>query len=115
VALAGHRQKALALQRMRRFVDGHIPEEGAQRGKAHVPCPRAVAAVNLQMPEELAHERGVELFDPQLGWFSLEAFRGEAQQQPEGVAVGGDHVRTRVELGAQTLREEALEPGGQVW
>ena len=57
--------------------------------------------------------RGVDVVDVQLdGGFPVAA-RGEAQQQPEGVAVGGDRVRAGLALGQQPLGEERLQGGSE--
>jgi hypothetical protein len=59
--------------------------------------------------EERHDERRVEVLELQPGWRCAGLLAGERQQQPEGVAVGGDRVRAGLTLVDQPLREERLK------
>ena len=63
----------------------------------------------FQVGEERADQRRVQIVDVQLERLFAGLLVGEAQQQPERVAVGGDGVRAGVTLGDQTLGEERLQ------
>lgn len=69
--------------------------EGVDRGQARVAGGQCVAALVFQVVEESGDEVGVELLDVQSGGAGAELSLGVGQEQPEGVAVGGDGVRAR--------------------
>jgi len=69
------------------------PVEGVDRPQAGVARPGAVAAVLLEVPEERADQRCVEIVDVQLERLLAGLFLREAQQQPKRVAVGSDRLR----------------------
>ena len=87
------------------------PVEGVDRPEAGVAGSRAVAPVFFEVLEERADQRRVEIVDVQLERLLAGLLLGEAQQQPERVAVGGDRFRAGVALGDQTLSEIRLERG----
>ena len=60
------------------------------------------------MGDKRADQRRVQIVEVQLKRLFAGLVLGEAQQQPEGVAVGGDGVRAGVALGDQTFGEERL-------
>jgi hypothetical protein len=66
VALGGNRQYALAVEGKSRFTQRDKPEEGADCGKTGVARSRAVAPVALEVVEELAEERRVEVFQAKI-------------------------------------------------
>ena len=68
------RQDPLAVQRKRWFADGYVLEEGVQRCKTVISCPRTVAANFFQIVEELPEEGCVEIFDQQFRRRAAEAF-----------------------------------------
>jgi hypothetical protein len=90
------------------FRQGHIAEEGVDRGEASVAGPSTVAAVGLEVLEELADEGRVEIFDEQIRGGLVESLGREVQQHAERVAVPSDGVRARVPLPKQAVREEGL-------
>jgi hypothetical protein len=59
----------------------------------------AVAAIVFEMGEERANQRRVEVVDVELKRLLAGLPVGEAEQQPERVAVGGDRLRAGVALG----------------
>ena len=97
-ALAGHRQDTLADEGVGGFRQRHVTEEGMDRGQAGVAGPSTVAAVGLDVLEELADEGRIEIFDEQIGGRLAESLGREVQQQPERVAVSSDGVGACVPL-----------------
>ena len=69
---------------------GRVGEHGADRGQAGVAGAGAVAAVVLEVVQEAADQRGVQVGDVELAGLLPGALGGERQEQPPGVAVGGD-------------------------
>ena len=86
-----------------------VGEQGVDRGQAGVAGADAVVALVLQVVEESGHQRGVEVTDVHVGWLGGGALRGEAEQQPEGVAVGGDGVAAGLTLAHQPVGEKRLQ------
>jgi hypothetical protein len=72
-----------------------VAEEAPDGREADVAGARAVAAVALQMVEEGADERHVEILDLKIGRLPLHPGGGEAQEQDEAVRVGCDRMRAR--------------------
>jgi hypothetical protein len=89
--------------------DGSV--EGVDRSEPGVAGSGTVAPVVFEMGQERADQRRVEIIDVQLERLLAGLLAGEAQQQPERVAVGADRFRAGVALGDQTLSEERLEGG----
>jgi hypothetical protein len=71
-------------------------EKGADRGEAQVARPDPDRSARLEIVEEGADERGVEIgqIEPR-GRLAQSRLR-EGEQQPERIAVGGDGVRAGV-------------------
>jgi hypothetical protein len=67
--------------------------EGVDRPEPGVAGPGAVAPVLLEVVEERADQRRVEIVDVQLERLLAGLLLREAKQQPERVAVGGDRLR----------------------
>ena len=65
MAFARHGQNTLREGRMLQLVQGDLAEEGPDRGQAGVAGARPVAALVLEMAEEVADEGGVEVFELQ--------------------------------------------------
>jgi hypothetical protein len=78
--------------------EGCVGEHGADRGEAGVAGAGAVAAVLLEVVQEAADQRRVEVGDVKLAWLFSGALGGEGQEQPPGVAVGGDGLPAGVPL-----------------
>ncbi len=68
----------------------------------------AVFAGALQVIEEKANERGIQVFDPELRGALVESLLGKLQEQAERVAISRDGMRARFPLAKQTIREEGL-------
>ena len=83
------------------------------RGQPRVAGAHAVAALGLEVVEEAGDQRRVEIDDVQPRWWDPGALAGEAEQQPQRVAVGGDGVSTGVSLPDQPVGEERLQGRGE--
>lgn len=66
------------------------------------------------MVQEGTDERGVEVGQAEPVRARPGALLGEAEQEPEGVAVGGDGVGTHPALGHQPLGEERFQARREV-
>lgn len=111
VSFRGDREYALTEKGVGWLLQGYVTEEGVGRRQAAVASPRAVPSTDLEMFEELAHEGSVEILDGQVGRRLLEAFRGEAKQDPERVTIGSNGVSAGASLTKHALDEERLEEG----
>ncbi len=69
-----------------------VAKERPDRGQAQVAGPDAVAADGLEMLEERRDERLVEVLPAKRGGLGAGRVVGEAQQQPQRVAVGRDRL-----------------------
>jgi hypothetical protein len=65
------------------------------------------------MLEEVHDERHVEIGDAEVSGGPADSLLRETEEQPEGVAIGGDSVRARTSLALQAVAEERLEQGRQ--
>ena len=92
----GVSQRGVAKQR----VDGR---------QAGVAGPGAVAAVLFEVGQERADRGRVEVGEVQPAGRLAGLLLRETEQQPEGVAVGGDRARAGVALGHQPVGEERLQ------
>jgi hypothetical protein len=80
-----------------------VTVEGVDRGQASVAGADAVPAALLERREERGDQLGVENADVQVAGLDAGAFMDVVQEQPQGVAVGGDRVLARAALGDQEL------------
>jgi len=83
-ALARDREDPLAEQRVGRIREGDVAEEGVERCEAGIAAARGIAALALEVLEELAEEGGVEIGEREAGGGTAEA-RGS----PAAAAAGG--------------------------
>src|ERR1022692_4488132 len=65
------------------------------------------------MPQEGGDQLGVELADLQFPRRCPGFLLGVAEEEPPGVSVAGDRVRTRVPLRHQAVGEETLQEGSK--
>jgi hypothetical protein len=86
-----------------------VAEHRVDRRQPGVPGPHAVAALLFEVIEERGDQGGVEVLELERGWLLPGPLVGEAEQQPEGVSVGGDRVRADALLADQPAGEERLE------
>src|SRR3954453_17776597 len=84
-------------------------ERGVDRGKPAVAGADAVAALDLQVIQELSDVVRVEVGDVEFRWCDAGACGGEGQQQTPGVAVGREGVRAGAELLSKPVGEEGLQ------
>jgi hypothetical protein len=90
-----------------------VAEQGANRRKPGVSRPRAVAALPLEMIEELADKLGIDVGEIELGWLPARPPLRECQQQLERVAIGGNGLRACVPLAHEPVGEERLQGRGE--
>ena len=92
------------------WLQGGVAVERVDRRQAGVAGRGRVAALVLEVVEERADQRRVEVGEVQLAWAACRSARAaKRKQQPERVAVGGDRARAGVALGDQPLGEVGLE------
>ena len=91
-------QDALDEQGVLGMAQGGVGEQRPDRGQSHVAGPDAVAPVGFQVVEERGDRRGVQVVPVQLGGLLAGLAVHEAEQQPQGVAVGGDGARAGLAL-----------------
>ena len=89
-------------------VQREVGEQRVDRREPVVAGRDHVVASVFEVVEERGDQRRVEIGDVQGARRLAGAFGGEAEQQPEGVAVGGDRVRTRAALTDQPVGEVGL-------
>ena len=91
---------------------GGVAEQRADRGQPHVAGPGAVAPLVLEVVQERADRGGVQVGQVELGGHLAGALVHEGEQQPQGVAVGGDGVRAGLALLDEPVGEERLQRRG---
>lgn len=89
------------------------PKQRADRRQPRVSRRHRVSALALEVIEEGADQRGVEVGDLELRRRAAGPPLGELHQQPDRVAVGGDRLRARRTLVDQPLGEERLQGRGE--
>ena len=89
-------------------------EQRVDRGQAGVAGGAAVAPLLFKVMQELADERGVQVGEAELAGRLAGLGLGEGEQEPAGVAVGGDGVRAGLLLPGEPVGEEPLQDGGEV-
>jgi hypothetical protein len=88
---------------------GRVAEHGADGGEAGVAGAGGVAAFAFEVVEEVADQRGIQVGDVELSGLLACARGGEGQEQPPGVAVGGDGLAAGVPLPREPVGEEGLQ------
>jgi hypothetical protein len=83
------------------------------RRQAGVAGAGAVSPLALEVLEEGADQRRVEVGELELAGLLAGLRVGEAKQQPEAVAVGGDRLGAGVALAEQPFAEEGLQDRGE--
>jgi hypothetical protein len=92
---------------------GGEAEKGVDRGEAGVAGADAAAAIVLQVFEERAHQRRVEIPELKLRGCLAGPLLRVSEQQPEGVPVRVDGVGAHVALGAEAGDKAGLEARGE--
>jgi hypothetical protein len=108
-SLARNGEDPLTEQGMRRLRQRDVLEKAVNGGQARIAGTSTVLAFFFKVFEELRHESCVDILDGEAGRRLVKAHRREAQQEPEGVAVGGDGVGARLPLTDEAIDEEALK------
>ena len=85
---------------------GGVAEQGMHGDEPSVSGPDGVVAFTLEVIEERTDERRVEVGEVELAGRLAGLPLGEAEQEPESVAVGGDRMDAGPALGHQPLGEE---------
>jgi hypothetical protein len=75
---------------------------------------RAGAELYLEIGEERADERCIQIGERQGRWGLPQPHLCEHEQQPERVPVGGDRVGANIALAHEALGEEALDQRGDI-
>ena len=90
---------------------GGVLEKGADGGQTKVACAGTVVAAVLDMIQESADERSVEIVQSEFGRRLVEMFLGKCEKQAERIAVGGDGVRAGLTLAHEALGKKGLKQG----
>src|SRR5215218_8195907 len=86
-----------------------ILEQRPDRREPEVPRPWAVAPLGFEVPKERGDQRLVQVAPGKRGGRLAGPLLREAQQQPEGVTVGGDRPWAGLQLPRQPVAEERLQ------
>jgi hypothetical protein len=95
------------------MAQGGIAEQGPDRGQPGVAGAYAVLSFVLQMVEEGADQRRIEIVDVELSRRLTVSFRREDQKQPQRVAIGLNRVRADLALADEAVGEECLQGRGE--
>jgi len=110
--LGGDGENALDERGVLWVAEGSEAEQGVDGCEAGVAGTDGVAASGLEVGQEIADHRAVEVFEVEVAGGLADALVDEGEQQAEGVAVGGDGVGAGIELSSKAFGEEGLEGGG---
>ena len=88
---------------------GGVAKQRADRRQARVAGPDRVAALVLEVIQERADQRRLEIVDVEIAGRLVTVLGGECKQQADRVAVGGDRMRAGLSLGDQPIGEERLQ------
>src|SRR6266702_6031853 len=96
------------------FLKGRVAEEGANGREPDVAAPRRVPALALDVVQEGADQRRIEIREAQRGRGLLEPPLREAEEQSKGIAVARDRVGAHPSLLEKAVDEERLQEPGEV-
>lgn len=113
-AFARDGKHALAVERVCRFRESDIAEEGVKRSEARVATAGGIFAFALKVVEEVAEESSVEVGNGQSRRGASQASRGETQKQAKRVSVGDNGMWARLSLPLQAISEEGLQQRGEL-
>ena len=88
-----------------------VAEQRSDTSQPDVAGPDAVVPITLQVGQEVADQRSVDVGDVKVGCGLADAVLGEDEQQPQGVPVGGDGAGAGLPLGEQPVDKERLDGG----
>src|SRR6266571_2399847 len=94
-----------------RVVKGRVAKQRVDGCQARIPGAHTVGPLVLQVIEEAGDQAGIEVSDVELGRRFVRLLGREADQQPQGVAVGRHRFRAGVPLTGQPVGEEGLQGG----
>src|SRR5665647_3621711 len=114
VAFAWYREDSLDEGAVGRLLEGREPEEGANGRQAQVARPDAGASLRLEISEERADERRIEIVKGQGRRGLAEPSLCKREREPERVPVGCDRVGADVALTHEPLGEVTLDERGDV-
>jgi hypothetical protein len=106
-------EHALDRRGVLRVAQGGVAEQRVDGGEAVVASADAVVAVAFEVVQERCNGRGVEVADVELAGLLVGAVDGEAEQESEGVPIGGDRVAAGAALAEEPVGEERLQGGGE--
>ena len=109
VTLVGHCKDALAMQHQRGISHGNIAEERADRSEPSVAAAGRVSTRRLRVGEKVGHHVSTDIFNGKPDWRLAVPCTGKAQQQAERVAVARNRMMAGLQLGTQSVGEEALD------
>jgi hypothetical protein len=109
VTLAWNRQDSLDQGTVGRLLEGRESEEGTNGRQAQVARPDAGAPLRLEINEERADERYIQIVEGQGRRRLAEPRLCKREQQPERVSVGCDRVGADVALTHEPLGEVTLD------
>lgn len=90
-----------------------VAVERVDRCQASIPRAGSIASLILEVVEESADQRRVQVAEVKLAGLLAGLALREAQQQPQRVAVGGHGARAGVSLGDEPVYEKRLERRGE--
>src|SRR5664279_996238 len=109
----GDRQHPSGDRQRGRVAEGRVSHERVDRGQPGVAGPGSVAAVVLEVFEEVEHQRRVEVGQPQRGGWSSGALLEETEEQSERVAVAFHGAVAGAALLHQTPQKVILHQLGE--
>ena len=112
-ALDGNREDALRDGQQGWLAQRGVAHEGPDGGEPEVAGARRVAAVGLEMVEEVEDHGRTEIREGQRRGGASGSLCGVPEQQREGVAVAGDRVRAGAPLCDEAPVEKLLQECGE--
>jgi hypothetical protein len=109
VTLARYREDTLDQGAVCRLLEGGEPEERADGGQAQVAGPDTGTPLRLEISEEAADKRHIEIVDGQSRGGFTKSRLSKREQQSEGVPVGCDRVGADIALAHEPLGEVTLD------
>jgi hypothetical protein len=106
---AGNGQDPLGQSAQARFLKGDIPEKRVNGSQANVATGGTVVSVFLQVAQERADERRIQILRRQQRRRFAETHLSKSQEQSKRVAVAGNRMRAGVEFSHQPLGEVTLK------
>jgi len=112
LVLIGNGEDLLDSGRLRRFLEGDIAEERANRGQAKVAGASRVVAIGLAVIEKRGNQWGIEVLPSQLRGCPVFLALNEFEQQSKSISIRGDGMGAHIPLVHEPFGEKALEERG---